>query len=99
MLGFDALGRLALGQVATTVTYSLSVDPGSFTLNGQSANYVVSFMADAGSFTLNGQAVDLHAALVAAAGSFVLTGVDANFVSSYRKPLFTRGVSYWKGAR
>jgi hypothetical protein len=98
MLGFEATGRLALGQISASRSFSASVVTASFTLSGQDVVYAINATVDAGSFTLNGQDMGLNAALAIGAASFVLTWPSFNFVSTRRRPLFIRGSSYWKGS-
>ena len=84
MLGFDALGRLALGQVSNTGlnAYTLTAAPASFSLTGIAAQVLAarSLPAVSRSFALTGVAAGLLAArrAVAAPGPFTLTGVAAN---------------------
>lgn len=96
MLGFDAVGYRALGQVPDTLVYYLVADPGAFTLTGQDANINVSFTLTPTTFALTGVAAATAVYLSADAGSFILNGVQVNFVTSVRRPLYTSG-HYWKG--
>lgn len=81
MLGFDALGRLAIGQVSDggASTIILTASAGAFTLSGQAALFRVNQVSAAGSFTLSGQAALFRPSLVSAAGAFTLSGQDVAF--------------------
>lgn len=67
-------------------TYTLTADPGSFTLTGQDANLLVGrvLTADLGSFTLSGQDATFSRSyvLTAESGSFTLTGQDVTLTYS-----------------
>lgn len=75
MLGFDALGRLALGEAPTAAAtaYAVTADGGSFTLSGQEMVSAVSMPAEVGAFTVAGSA-GLVVSMPAEAGSFTITG-------------------------
>lgn len=123
MLGFDALGRLALGQVESTtaVNFVLTAVVGAFAVTGVAATFKVTETASVGSYSVSGQAVTLNttmavtavsyavtgnagvfnAFLEAGAGSYVVTGYSASLAvpspQATRRPLYIRGVSYWRG--
>jgi hypothetical protein len=84
MLGFDALGRLALGQVSsqTATTDVLVADKGSFALTGKAAAFQVQLASVAGAFTLTGIGAAFVASFSAAAGSYAFTGEAAAFTVS-----------------
>jgi hypothetical protein len=98
MLGFGAIGRYALGQLPQSLSYSMVADAGSFSLAGQDININVTFSLSETAFTLDGQAAGLNAAMAASTGQFILSGVQINFISTFRRPLYASGSSYWKGA-
>lgn len=79
MLGFQALGRRALGQISTDV--AVNAEAGAFLLTGQDATFAVAMPAETGTFTLTGQDATLTRIrqVAASAGSFALTGQDATF--------------------
>jgi hypothetical protein len=75
MLGFDALGRLALGQLpsgATTTT--LVAATGTFALTGSAATFRITLATSAGAYVLTGNATTPVRILNGIAGSYVLTG-------------------------
>lgn len=73
MLGFNALGQVALGQVPGRFTLVAAV--GSFLLTGQSALLNSANSSSGGSFTLTGIAQTMRVSLVPVTGSYTLTGV------------------------
>lgn len=96
MLGFDALGKLALGQVERELVneYTLAAGVGAFTLNGQSAGLIADrfLYGDAGSFLLAGQDADYQRTygVVAGTGAFALTGQAAGVTAArvlYASPM------------
>ena len=79
MLGFDALGRLSLGQVVETSTAALPAFGGSVSLTGEAATFQDTLVASPGGFSLTGAAAAFRDALVASPGSFARTGGAATF--------------------
>jgi hypothetical protein len=81
MPGFDAIGRLALGQGADqTATISVLVaDGGAYAITGVAAAFGSNEAAAAGSFAVTGIAVTLADKLLAAAGSYSFTGNAVTF--------------------
>lgn len=79
MLGFQALGRLALGQIGAPP--GIDIEVGAFTLTGNVAALKTAIIGGVGAFTLSGQDATLTyvsgTAFPAAVGSFTLTGVAA----------------------
>lgn len=84
MLGFDSLGRLALGQLEDHAR-NLTIEPGVFVLTG-GAVQSTRLHADAGDFALTGQSVTLKATrrLAIAAGTFALSGQTAGLHRALR---------------
>lgn len=82
MLGFQALGRRALGQISTDV--AVSAEAGAFTLTGQAAGLSAAIIGGTGAFTLTGQdaafTISANYPLTADAGTFTLSGQDATLV-------------------
>jgi len=99
MLGFDALGRLALGQVSDTLTTVLIAGAAAFTLTGNAGTFRILQASDVGTFTLTGNAATFTVSMSAAATSYVISGNPAWFVTTERKPLYISGSSYWRGIR
>jgi hypothetical protein len=80
LLGFDALGRFALGQLpGGRTTISLPAAAGSFALAGQAATFTIKEAADAGSFALAGVSGSFTVKEAVGAGTFAFTGVAAAF--------------------
>lgn len=77
MLGFDAVGRLALGQLPTTATNTvLTADAGSYTITGVVSTFKVSEAATAGAYALTGVAETFKISLAPVSGAYVITGVS-----------------------
>jgi hypothetical protein len=79
LLGFDALGRWALGQLPGNNSAALSAGTGSFGLTGQATTFTIADAKNAGSFGLSGIASQFGIGCLAAAGPFVRTGQSAAF--------------------
>lgn len=79
MLGFEALGRYALGQFTSTAAFSVTASAGSFTLTGVAAGVTAQryLSAGAGSFTLAGPTTRFPLVMPADVGAFTLTGIAA----------------------
>jgi hypothetical protein len=81
MLGFQALGRLALGQIGAPPGIAANV--GGFTLTGNAVGLSASIGGGTGAFVLSGQDATLvyvsGSVLDADPGEFALTGIDASF--------------------
>lgn len=84
MLGFDALGKLALGQLPGASANAVSADAGAFVLSGQDAVFTVAMPGEAATFTLSGQAAGLAVSMPAGTGVFTLTGQTALTPSVFR---------------
>jgi hypothetical protein len=80
MLGFDALGRLALGQGADQAASNviLVAGTGTYAVTGTAIGLNVGETASAGSFALTAISASFTASLAAAAGAYALTGVSAS---------------------
>ncbi|MFZ5713045.1 MAG: hypothetical protein ACOY3N_09415 [Bradyrhizobium sp.] len=76
MLGFDAIGRLALGQI-TPGNIALSAVSGSFTLSGIAATFALSEAATAGAFTISAPSISQEHGV--GIGSFTLSGAAQTF--------------------
>lgn len=83
LLGFDAIGRWALGQNPSNGNAALIAAPGSYLLTGVAATFAVGFPADAGTYVITGVDVTFSSAFPAVAGSYSLTGVAATFKASF----------------
>lgn len=81
MLGLDALGRLAIGQIQQggVTNIVMPADAGAFTLAGVAATFRITEAASAGAFTLSGQSATFSASLAALNGTYTLAGVAATF--------------------
>lgn len=83
MLGFNALGRLALGEADAGSATILTANAGTFTLSLQSVAGALSLAADVGAFTISGQTASYSSSMPAAAGSFSFTGQTSAVVASF----------------
>jgi hypothetical protein len=81
MLGFDALGRLALGQGADQATSNviLVAGTGTYAVTGTATGFNVGETASAGNIALTGISASFTASLAAAASAYALTGLPASF--------------------
>jgi hypothetical protein len=103
MLGFGAVGRIALGQISTSHVTTLSAATGAFLLSGQAAIFRISQVSGLGTFLLSGQSAPLTVNIVASPGAYNLTGIDIRFKYTDRRPLYQRGTTtrapkYWRGS-
>lgn len=97
MLGFDATGRLALGQVRSSITTILVANAASFTYTGNAATFKISMPPAVASFALTGNAASFTVTMPSSVASFIVNGNPAWFVTSQRKPLYISGSGYWRG--
>lgn len=74
MLGFDAVGKGALGQISSSRNITLTASAGSYSLIGVSVTFTITESAVAGSFALTGSPTAGIIGQVAASGSFSLSG-------------------------
>lgn len=95
MLGFYALGQLALGEGGVSTATLITAAAGSFTLSGQAISVTLPMLADVGTFTLSGQSAGLPTVLPSNAGSFTLAGQNAGLNASY----FIGATPYQDGER
>lgn len=81
LLGFDALGRLALGQISGNVstTTILLVSPGSFALTANAVTFKTTEPVNVAAFGLTGVSTSFKISSAPAAATFALTGVAASF--------------------
>lgn len=61
MLGFDALGRISLGQISKSGSVTLTAAAGSYTVTGVAALFKIteSWAVDAGDYLVTGSAANL----------------------------------------
>ena len=78
LLGFDAIGRWALGQLPSNGNAALAVTAGSFTEIGKASPFGISIAESAGAFTFTGSAGSFAVQEWVAAGAFAYTGLPAN---------------------
>jgi hypothetical protein len=83
MLGFDALGRLALGEGGAANATALEASAGVFALTFGSAVGAVSMPAETGSFTIAGQSALSTLSMPAETGSFLISGQAATLSSGF----------------
>jgi hypothetical protein len=76
MLGFDAIGRLALGQI-TPGNVAMAAISGSYTISGVAQAFSLSEATAAGSFAISGASISQ--AQVVDVGSFTITGTAQTF--------------------
>lgn len=81
MLGFDALGRLALGQGGETAVSNivLVADAGSYSTTGTAISFKLGEAAASGSYAITGNAAVFGANFITSAGSYAVTGVNIDF--------------------
>ena len=91
MLGFAALGRLALGEALRKLEVGGAV--GEFTLAGQDVSFRRT-SSEVGTFTLSGQNVTFGRKIVVAAGSFTVSGQATTGDRSFRAAV---GAFTWSG--
>lgn len=86
MLGHQALGRFALGQITGLSAYQITADAGAYTVTGQTATLSAArrITAAVGTFTLSGQNVGLPVRMPAEVGTYALTGQSATFQATRR---------------
>jgi hypothetical protein len=79
MLGFDAIGRLALGQLPSSGTF-LGGSTGTFILTGKNAAFALSFLSSVSSYQITGNAAILTSTFASSLGAFSGTGIAAGFL-------------------
>jgi hypothetical protein len=80
LLGFDAIGRWALGQLPQSGGFALSASAGGFAMAGTVAAFAVSETAGTGAFSLVGTSSTFKFSEPAAGGSFVMSGAAEAFM-------------------
>lgn len=79
LLGFNAVGRLALGQLPTSTYIYLPALAGSYAVAGSAAAFRINEGAVSGSYTVTANAAALKLTLAGIAGSYSVTGNPAAF--------------------
>jgi len=81
MLGFDAIGRFALGQIgqAGVSTITLSAVTGAITVSGQTALFKYLAPHSAGSYSVAGNMAGMNTKLLGAGTSYATGWVGASF--------------------
>jgi hypothetical protein len=74
LLGFDALGRLALGQLPKSNAIVLPAAAGSFAITGVAAPFKVSEVTTVGAFSIAGVSASFQVTENTAPGAFAWTG-------------------------
>lgn len=78
MLGFDAIGRLALGQISKpSQDYRLTAVVGTFTMTGIAALFAHSMISSAGSYSFTGYAAGGSTGYPSSTGAFVVNASNA----------------------
>jgi hypothetical protein len=86
MLGYEAIGRLAVGELTTANAVAVTASSGTLTLTFQSVASQISVAADAGTLTLTFQTVNTAVSMPAGQGTFNLTGQAAALTSAFILP-------------
>jgi len=86
MLGFDALGRLALGETSASTSKAIQIGVGSFSVTGQAAGLAAArkITADAGAFSVTGRDAALPISMPATVGEVTFTGNAVGVVTVRR---------------
>lgn len=96
MIGGDAIGRLAVGQVQDLLTLIATV--AAYVLAGPAVANPVTMQVTVVTYSLAGITSPNIVTIVAGATSYTLTMLDATLVTSARRPLFNQAAgTYWKG--
>lgn len=82
MLGFQALGKIAIAELSTES--AATSESGAFVVAGNAALFSLTRVSAVGGFTLSGQAASRVISLRASAGVFVETGRDAGLARGRR---------------
>ena len=79
LLGFDAIGRLAPGQLSRIglTNTVLAATAGSFAVAGQAALFKVAQAANAGSYAITGNAAASGLNFASGAGHYSVAGIPA----------------------
>lgn len=74
MLGLNALGRLALGQLSDSgATVALAAVTGTFALSGVATAFIVSQFSSVGSYAVTGNAAPFVTGMTPAVGGYSVT--------------------------
>ena len=96
MLGFDAIGRLALGQSSRpTSNYILTASVGAFVITGIAAVFNTSMTSSAGSFVITGYDSIPNILYPSSGGSFTITGIAATLTLNQLWTEKTREDEVW----
>lgn len=103
MPGFDAIGRLALGEAPATTATFMTAAAGAFTLTGIAAVFKVTMPETVGTYALTGIADAFRVTMAEAAGAYTETGpatlFQINFASVVGAYIFTgQGAAFVVGA-
>jgi hypothetical protein len=81
LLGFDALGRDALGQTwrSGAITYTLAADPAAFTITGYPVTFNITAAAASGALTLGGVNTPFTVTEAVSPGAFSISGKALSF--------------------
>jgi hypothetical protein len=82
MLGFQALGKIAIAELSTE-SAAISAS-GAFVFTGNAALFSATRGSAPGEFTLSGQAASRVVSMRASVGSFVETGISSNLARGRR---------------
>jgi hypothetical protein len=84
MLGFDAIGRLALGQLPKSTQIVLLASAGVYGVTGNPSTFAVKMATAAGAYLLVGFSASLTSGtvLAAAQGTYSVAGLPATFAVS-----------------
>jgi hypothetical protein len=93
MLGFDALGRLALGQIASATNTAMPAAVGSFALTGIASSFKVALPAAAAGYVFTGNGAPLDRSFPAGTGIYLLTGSDTAIVVDLDRASIGTGMS------
>lgn len=79
LLGFDAVGRRALGQIPSSPYITLTAATGSYALSGVSATFTITESPAVGSFAISGSDAPGHIGLASVSGVFSISGATQTF--------------------
>lgn len=82
LLGFDAIGRWAIGQSPKTGNSALVAVAGAFSVTGSAATASISMATSSASYSLSGNAVSFGTAINVLPASYAETGHAASFTTS-----------------
>jgi hypothetical protein len=82
MLGFQAIGKLAIGELSSSNATELAADYGTYAITWQEVTAQLGMEAELGTYTVTGQDVALSISMNAEQGSYTLTGQDASLVAN-----------------